>query len=293
MRAMKYLPQGVAEAINGAVDMRSVSLSEISEIRLRRGLRASLSLDRVNMRLPYACTEADMRLVMDKLCRGSAYAYERQLNDGYIAAEGGMRVAVNTAVRYSDGRLRREYTPTSVVFRIPVHTEGQTRALAEIMKASAGGMLIFSPPAVGKTTVLRDLVITLSGAEHSMRISVIDCRGEIDDGLFPEACLADIISGCDRGEGMEWALRTLSPQIIAVDELSPSDTDAVISAARRGVPVIATVHARGFDEVLSRADIYDAFECGAFEHLVRLERMRGACPTFEVRSFEGGGWKQC
>jgi stage III sporulation protein AA len=165
--------------------------------------------------------------------------------------------------------------------------------LAEIIEASAGGMLIFSPPAVGKTTVLRDLAITLSGDMHSMRVAVVDCRGEIYDGLFPAACLVDVISGCERSEGIEWALRTLSPQIIAVDELTSSDASAVICAATRGVPVIATVHARTFEEVLSHSDIRNAFDCGAFSYLVRLTRTRGCHPSFEIRRYKKGRWEIC
>ncbi len=293
MRAVKYLPQRISCALNETSEKSGVHLSEISEIRLRRGMQISLSLDRVNMRVPYVCSDADMEYVTDKLCRGSVYAYEHHLREGYIPAEGGMRVAVNTAVRYTDGRMRREHIPVSIVFRIPIHTEGQSERLARLINSERGGMLIFSPPAVGKTTVLRDLVITLSGGIYSMRVAVIDCREEIDDGRLPETCLADIISGCERADGMEWALRTLSPQIIAVDELSERDTFAVCKAARCGVPVIATLHAGGFEEALSCAAIRDAFSDGAFSYLVHLMRKRGAPPEFEVRRFAEGGWVAC
>lgn len=263
-------------------------LSEISEIRLRRNMQISLSLDRVNMRIPFVCSDEDMEYVTDKLCGGSFYAYEHHLREGYIPASGGMRVAVNTSVRYTDGKMRRGHIPYSVVFRIPVHTEGQSRELAEIMHSAPGSMLIFSPPSVGKTTVLRDLVITLSGGEYSVRVAVIDCRGEIDDGRFPPSCLADIISGCDRTAGIEWALRTLSPQVIAVDELAESDTEYVCRASMCGVPIIATLHAGGFDEVLARKEL-----CDAFSYIVHLKRRRGEAPEFEVMHFCGGRWQGC
>lgn len=293
MEAFKYLPHAVALAINEAVSNGGIAFSEISEIRMRKSRQLSLSLDRVNMRVPYVCGPDDMEYTVDKLCRGSAYAYEHHLREGYIPAEGGMRVAVNTAVRYADGMLKREHIPDSIVFRIPIHTEGQTDRLANLMHDAPGGMLIFSPPAVGKTTALRDLVITLSGKAHSMRVAVIDSREEVDDGRFPECCLADVISGCERISGIEWALRTLSPQIIAVDELSDKDSLFVCKAAQCGVPVIATLHAACFEEVLSRTEIRDSFSRGAFSYLVRLSRKRGKAPEFEVHRFSEGRWSIC
>ncbi|MBQ2733357.1 MAG: hypothetical protein IJF74_04290 [Clostridia bacterium] len=291
--AFRYLPERVFCAINETAEKNGVRLRDISEVRLRRNMQISLSLDRVNMHVPYVCGDAEMEYVTNKLCKGSVYAYEHHLREGYIPAEGGMRVAVNTAVRYTDGKMRREYIPESIVFRIPVHTEGESERLARLMSLSPGGMIIFSPPAVGKTTVLRDLVITLSRGKDPMRVAVVDCREEINDGKLPESCLVDIISGCERSAGMEWALRTLSPQVIAVDELSVRDSAAVCRAASCGVPVIATVHAGGFDEVLSHTEIRDAFVNGAFSYLVHLARARGSAPEFEVRRYLEDRWIRC
>ena len=291
--AYKYLPQGALFSITEAVREGDIRESEITELRLRLNMQLSLSVDRANVRVAFVCRKTEMEYVANKLYGGCAYAYEHHLREGYIPLDGGMRVAVNTAVRYTDGKLRREPVPYSVVFRIPKHTEGQSKELARLMAKNPGGMLIFSPPAVGKTTVLRDLVIALSGTEHSMRVAVIDCRCEIDDGLFPECCLADIVSGCGRAEGMEWALRTLSPQIIAVDELAADDVPVVTAAALCGVPVIATAHAGSFEEMLARREIRDAFSVGAFSYLVALKRRCAEAPRFEIRGYSEGRWSVC
>ena len=287
------MPPAMFLAVRDAIEARGIVISDVSEIRLRRGMQISLSLDRVNMRVPRVCEASDMEYVISRLCRGSVYAYEHHLREGYVPVGGGMRVAVNTAVHYSDGKMLREHVPLSLVFRIPVHTEGQSKRLAALMHRSPGGMLMFSPPAVGKTTVLRDLVMGLSGRELSLRVAVIDCRGEIDDGMIPESCLVDFISGCERASGMEWALRTLSPQIIAVDELVETDMTAVCNAARCGVPVVATLHGGSFAEVLSRKNVFDGFASGAFSYLVGITRERGAPPEFEIRRYSEGRWTEC
>lgn len=241
------------------------------------------------MLLETVCTAGEMASVVKKLCGGSVYACEGSLKEGYVSPGGGVRVAVNTAVRYTGGEAVRDAVPLSLVFRIPVHTEGQSLPLARLLESRPGGMLVFSPPAVGKTTILRDLVITLSGRQFCRRVSIVDTRGEIDDGLIPSFCLTDTICGCEREEGIEWAMRTLSPQVIAVDELCGRDVACVCRAASMGVPVIATAHGAELEELLGRREISEAFGAGAFRYLVRLTRRRGSPPEFEVVTKKADG----
>ena len=92
---------------------------------------------------------------------------------------------------------------------------------------------------------------------------------------------------------MEWALRTLSPQIIAVDELAADDVPVVTAAALCGVPVIATAHAGSFEEMLARREIRDAFSVGAFSYLVALKRRCAEAPRFEIRRYSEGRWSVC
>lgn len=283
------MPISVADEIDTLIDGGIIRAADISEIRLRAGRRSSLSLDRVNILLDTVCTAGEMASVVKKLCGGSVYAYEGSLKEGYVSPGGGVRVAVNTAVRYTGGEAVRDAVPLSLVFRIPVHTEGQSFPLARLLERRPGGMLIFAPPAEGKTTILRDLVIALSGRRFCRRVAIVDTRGEIDDGLIPPFCLTDTICGCAREEGIEWALRTLSPQVIAVDELGNRDTYCVCRAASMGVPVIATAHGAELEEMLGRREISEAFGAGAFRYLVRLTRRRGSMPEFEVVTKKSDG----
>ncbi|MBR6742182.1 MAG: hypothetical protein IKM09_01945, partial [Clostridia bacterium] len=121
------------------------------------------------------------------------------------------------------------------------------------------------------------------------RGAIIDTREEIDDGLIPKHCLLDTLRGCERYEGIEWALRTLSPEFIVADELSASDAELLCSATLRGVPIICTYHASAFEDVLASDPLRKAFYDGALYYLVKLTRRRGEAPAFEARESCYGG----
>ena len=197
-----FLPYSLADEVGSLIERGNIDPSEISEIRLREKRQASLSLDRRNFRMKHICTSAEMEKTLSLLCKGSVYAYEHPLKNGFLPLERGVRVAVSTQTRYANGEMLRSPIPQSVVFRVPIHTEGQSEELARLFLNKSGSMLIFSPPAVGKTTILRDLAITLAG-KYSRRGAIIDSREEIDDGLVPTSCLIDTLKGCEKKEGIE------------------------------------------------------------------------------------------
>ena len=95
----------------------------------------------------------------------------------------------------------------------------------------------------GKTTVLRDLC-RIIGNRH--KLAVIDTRSEIaatysgqpqnDIGVY-----TDVLNGYPRSEGIEIAVRTLSPEYIACDEIT-GEADFTSLCLNSGVKLIFTVH---------------------------------------------------
>ncbi len=79
--------------------------------------------------------------------------------------------------------------------------------LNQFSEKDLGNILIISPPALGKTTLLRDMIKNISNKKEGTSICVIDERNEIG-GCYkgtPTIDLGvrtDVISNCSKAEGI-------------------------------------------------------------------------------------------
>ena len=103
------------------------------------------------------------------------------------------------------------------------------------------------------------MVRTLS--DGGMRVGLCDERGEIA-ALSAGSCgfdigeRTDVLSDCPKSRAAMILLRCMSPELIAMDEISePEDAGACRSAAYCGVSLLATAHASDAEE-LSQRDVY-------------------------------------
>ena len=108
-----------------------------------------------------------------------------------------------------------------------------------------------------------------SGGLNAKRVAIIDERGEFDE-IDYLGRQVDILHGYKKGVGIEIATRTLSPQLIMVDEIGVEDADAILSSIKCGVPIVATAHAGSKEELLSRAPLRGIFEARAFDLAVGI-----------------------
>ena len=75
-------------------------------------------------------------------------------------------------------------------------------------------------------------------------------RGIPQNDLGPRT---DVLDNCPKEQGMRMLLRSMSPEVIAVDELgTPEDFAAVYDCARCGISVLGTIHAGDKEEVIKR-----------------------------------------
>ena len=81
----------------------------------------------------------------------------------------------------------------------------------------------------------------------------------------------DILDGCPKVEGMILLVRSMAPQVIAVDEIgSMEDVDAMEYAANSGVKLLATVHGASMDEIKRKPGIERLIKHRFFERYVLL-----------------------
>lgn len=151
---------------------------------------------------------------------------------------------------------------SSVCIRVAREIPGIAVDLTE----KSGSILILGAPGWGKTTLLRDLI--RQKARKGIAVSVADEREE----LFPGGAQGiDVMSGCSKPDAVQLLLRTMGPQIIAMDEITAKeDCDALQAAAWCGVTLIATAHAASLRDYLHRPVYEPLIRKHLFEHLVIL-----------------------
>src|SRR5690606_12747541 len=109
-----------------------------------------------------------------------------------------------------------------------------------------------SPPQLGKTTLIRDLARMISYGDTldngslklgspGMKVGIVDERSELAAcvrgiPLFDVGPRTDILDGCPKAEGMMMLIRSMSPEVIIVDEIGrPEDTEAIREALHAGI----------------------------------------------------------
>jgi stage III sporulation protein AA len=246
----------------------------LSEIRLRAEGECYLVADGCKIPLHLKLSEEELSELLLRLCNGSLYAYRDSISRGFVSMDEGVRVGVCGKARYDGERLVGVSRPTSLVFRIPsgICDYGDELYL-EWLRAEKPNMIIISPPGVGKTTALRSLAAKIGGGECPMRVTVVDSRCEFVHSDY-KGCSVDLLCGYERGAGIDIALRTLSAEVILVDEIgTEEESAAVLKAGGAGVKIIATAHADSPKSLRSRATLLPLLDGKVFSHVATVRRV--------------------
>lgn len=268
--ACAALPQHIADAICAVTALYG---GKCNEIRLCRGGQAYITVLGKNIRANVVCTDEDIKETVRALCGNSLYAHSETIREGYIFTQNGLRVGVCGRAVCSGGSIERVADISSVSIRIPQRHIGAADDLYPYVLRADGvyGMLVWSAPGVGKTTVLRELAFRLSNGPDAIRTALVDTRYELSAGI--SGGLLDVFSGYPRAVGMEIAVRTMSPQVVICDEIAgESDADAVRTCVSSGVSVIASAHGASLNSILLRPTIKRLIDEGVFPVLVGLYR---------------------
>ncbi|MDL2287097.1 hypothetical protein LJB90_00840 [Eubacteriales bacterium OttesenSCG-928-G02] len=274
----KYLPKNIVFLINL---LPKDLLINASEIRLRLNSPVSLTLGLKNYLIDktgrvckpenaYCCTESDINECLSLITRSSLYTFDETIKNGYIPLENGARAGIcGSAVTDKNG-IKAFNKITSISLRIQRLIPDLAENLIGLFKAEPlEGVLVISPPALGKTTYLRSAAYLLSRGKNPLRVGLADEKCELfASGM--ENGLIDVISGCKKNIGIDILTKTMSPQIIICDEVSEYESDAIINAQNSGVCLISSAHGKNVDGVLKRPFINKMYEAEIFKIVVRL-----------------------
>ncbi len=252
VRAACYFPSRIASALTSFIRR----CGECDEIRAVAGSDVCLTVSGKTVPTGVVCTRDEMRLTVMSLCGNSVYSHSETIKEGYVVTSDGVRAGVAGRAVTEGGRIVSVADISSVVIRIPSRREGFADELYGIMEKASfkKNVLVYAPPAGGKTTLLRELAYLLAGGEGRLRVAVVDTRYEIAEGLAGSHIYT--LSGYPRAKGIEIAVRTLSPEVIICDEIArEDDLEAVDSATGCGAAVVASCHsdARGDSRVIAEA----------------------------------------
>lgn len=210
-------------------------------------------------------TARDIALTAEILGGYSLYAFDEEIKNGFITVEGGHRVGVCGRTVVKENGINTIRNISSLNFRIAREVKGCGKdALKYVFeKGEVLNTLIVSPPGGGKTTLLRDLIRLIS--ERGINMGVCDERSEIASSVkgrvmndLGERC--DVLDACPKEWGIEMLIRSMSPQVVAVDEIgSKGDVGAIEKARLCGIKLICTCHGRSVDDIKRFERIFDRY----------------------------------
>ena len=196
---------------------------------------------------------------MEYIAGYSLYAYEDELRQGFLTIQGGHRVGVAGKILMEEGKVRSIRYISFLNIRLAHQVEGCADKVMPFIveNGEVCHTLIISPPCCGKTTLLRDVIRQISNGNawcEGKNVGVVDERSEIGGAYqgVPQNDLGirtDLLDCCPKAEGMMMLIRSMSPRVVAADEIGgKGDLEAIQYAAGCGCSLIAAAHGSSMEE---------------------------------------------
>lgn len=285
--------------IREIVKNSGISQEHLQEIRLRIGQPLLILLHGQEYALTergkvtrqilsgYRVTKEDLRGTLESISGYSLYAFDEEMKQGFLTVEGGHRIGLAGKIVTEEGKI----TCIRHISCLNVRLAHQVFGCADpVMPYVHQGdeflnTLIISPPGCGKTTLLRDMIRQISNGLENMAgrtVGVVDERSELGGAYLgiPQNDLGirtDLLDCCPKSEGMLLLLRSMAPQVIAVDEIGDArDSSAIESVIYCGCRLLATVHGNSMEDIRRKPFLGNLIQRCVFERYILLGRENGA-----------------
>ncbi|WP_079479753.1 stage III sporulation protein AA [Halobacillus salinus] len=278
---IRLFPEPFLPILKQQVDWSSVQELRIRvqkpiEILDRHGYR-SLGMNRLR--------PEDLSYMLNQISQFSLYRFKDELREGFITVEGGHRVGLAGKANTIDEGVDTLKHISFMNIRVARATVGQAEELLPYLYQQGRwcSTLLIGPPHSGKTTLLRGLSKSIGSSNkmhEAVKVSVVDERSELAASLrgIPQLDVGertDVMDACPKAEGMMMMIRSMSPDVLIVDEIgSEQDAKAINEAMLTGVEVICSIHGGSLESIQKRPSVQSLIERKIFERFIVLERIR-------------------
>lgn len=276
---LRLFPLTLKQAIDEHVVGRWQTLQEI-RLRLNQPIELIFDSD-VQWLDSSFFTQKDSQFVLSQLSEFSLYRLQDELRAGYLTIEGGHRVGLAGEINTVNGQVKTLKHVTFFNIRLAKEKIDLAHPLmAYIYHHNYLNTLLIGAPQTGKTTLIRDLTRIIATGYRNIpakKVCVIDERSEIaaaKNGIPQHnvGLRTDVLDACPKAEGMMMVIRSMSPDVIVVDEIgSADDVQALLEAAQAGVAIICTIHGSSLTQVQQRPALQQLFEQNIFERSIVLK----------------------
>jgi stage III sporulation protein AA len=281
---LNFLPKNIADLISKIPPNQK---EELEEIRIRINRPIEMTMKGAPKFLSYIIQPDDAFHLMNKISHFSIYTLEEELKQGFITVSGGHRIGLAGKVILEGGKVKAIRDISSFNIRIAREKVGIAESIIPyIYQGGWMHTMVIGPPQTGKTTLLRDIArIASSGTAtrgiQASKVGIIDERSEIAGCVngIPQLTFGDrldVLDACPKAEGMMMMIRSMSPDILVVDEIGrKEDAEAIQEAVHAGIKLMMTTHGTSIEEVRNRPSLRTILDQKIFQRFVVLSRKSG------------------